>query len=176
MFLTVNQLEEAAPYLDYRRIELLLPSFNATCKKYNIDNPYRIAHFLTQLLIESNYFRIIQEPGKGLEYEGVTALGNVTPGDGRKYIGRGYLRIVGKTAYEEYKKFSSVDVVNYPHYVSTPKVAMDIAGWIWSRLELNEAADRDAIMLITQVLKGSYVFLREREDLLKRIKKAVSGN
>lgn len=176
MILTVNQLEEAAPYLDYRRIELILPNFNATCKKYEINNPYRVAHFLTQLIVESNYFRIIQEPGNGHEYEGVLGLGNTEKGDGRRFIGRGYLKLFGRASYEEYKKFSQVDIVAYPHYATTPKVAMDIAGWLWSRLNLNKAADNDALLLITKTLKGEYLLIREREDILKRVKKAMKVN
>lgn len=171
MILTVNQLEEIIPHLGYRRIELLLPTFNVTCKKYDISNPYRVAHFLTQVLVESNFFRLIQEPGSGAEYEGI--LGNTERGDGRKYIGRGYIKILGKRAYQEYQKVSNLDVVNYPHYATTPRVAMDIAGWVWSRLNLNEAADHDAIMAITQSLKGAYIHLREREEVLKRVKKVI---
>lgn len=173
MILTVNQLEEAAPYLDYRRLELILPNFNATCKKFEINNPYRVAHFLTQILVESNFFRFIQEPGNGLEYEGVAGLGNTERGDGRRYMGRGYLRLIGRRGYQEYKNFSKIDVINYPHYVTTPKVAMDIAGWLWSRLRLNEAADHDQLMAITLSLKGGYIQIREREDMLKRVKKAM---
>lgn len=173
MILTVNQLEEAAPYVDYRRLELILPNFNAACKKYDINNPYRVAHFLTQILIESNYFRIIQEPGNGREYEGISGLGNNQPGDGRKYMGRGYLKLIGRKDYKAYTQFSKVDVLKYPHYVTTPKIAMDIAGWLWSKFNLNEAADHDQLMAITLALKGGYIQIREREDILKKVKKAM---
>lgn len=173
MILTLNQLEAAAPYIHFRRLELLLPNLNKTCEKYAIGTPYRIAHFLTQLLVESNYFRIIQEPGSGKEYEGVLDLGNTEAGDGRKFIGRGYIKILGRSAYTEYKSYSKIDVVSYPHFVTTPKVAMDIAGWIWDKKNLNEAADMDALLLITKVLKGDYLIIREREEILKRVKRAI---
>lgn len=173
MILTVNQLEEAAPYVDYRRLELILPNFNATCKKYDINNPFRVAHFLTQILIESNYFRIIQEPGSGREYEGIAGLGNTEHGDGWRFMGRGYLKLIGRKDYQAYKNFSQIDVINYPHYVTTPKVAMDIAGWLWSKLNLNEAADHDQLMAITLSLKGGYIQIREREEILKRVKKSM---
>lgn len=173
MILTVNQLEEAAPYLHYKRIELLLPSFNATCKKYEIINPYRIAHFLTQLLVETNYFRIIQEPGTGAEYENNVGLGNVYNGDGRRFIGRGYLKLVGRKDYQDYKDFSGTDVIAYPYIVTTPKVAMDIAGWIWSKKGLNIAADLDGLDPITRVLKGDYIQIRERQEVLLKVKRAI---
>lgn len=173
MILTLNQLEDIAPYIDYRRLELILPNFNATCKKYDINNAQRIAHFLTQILVESNFFKIMQEPGNGIEYENIEGLGNTEKGDGRKFIGRGYLKLIGKKQYQEYKTYSKIDVVNYPHYVTTPKVAMDIAGWLWNRLLLNEAADHDQIMAITLSLKGGYIQIREREEIYKKIKKVI---
>lgn len=174
MLLTLNQFEAAVPYVPYKRLELILPNFNSTCEKYFIGNQYRIAHFLTQLIVESNYFRLIQELGTGKEYEGL--LGNTTAGDGRRYIGRGYLKIRGKTAYEEYKAFSSIDVASYPHFVTTPKVAMDIAGWIWAKKGLNEAADEDNIFLITKAITGDYLIIRERENILMRVRKALQVN
>lgn len=173
MILTLNQLEAAVPYIPYRRLELLLPNINSACEKFEINNPYRVAHFLTQLVVESNYFRIIQEPGTGKEYEGDESLGNTQPGDGRRFLGRGYLKILGRRRYQEYKDFSKIDVVAYPHFVTTPKVAMDIAGWIWRSKGLNKAADEDNLEAITKLLTGEYLILREREEVLTRVKKAI---
>lgn len=176
MILTLNQLEEAAPYIHFKRLELILPNFNRACEKYSINNNYRVAHFLTQVLVESNYFRIIQEPGQGKEYENDQALGNTELGDGRRFIGRGYIKILGRKEYQEYKDFSKVDVITYPHFVTTPKVAMDIAGWIWMKKGLNEVADNDALMIITKALKGDYLIIREREEVLKKIRKALKAD
>lgn len=173
MILTVNQLEEAAPYLDFRRLELILPSLNAACNKYDIINPYRIAHFLTQLIVETGYFRLIQEPGNGFEYEGSVDLGNIERGDGRRFIGRGYFKLIGRQAYTEYKKFSGTDVLMYPHFVTVPKTAMDVAGWIWQQKNLNQGADLDDLEGITIGLKGLRVQLRERQEVLKKVKRAI---
>jgi putative chitinase len=50
---------------------------------------------------------------------------------------------------------------------------MDIAGWIWDKKNLNDAADGDDILEITRALKGDYLIIREREEILKRVKKAI---
>jgi putative chitinase len=173
MILTQNQLEEASPYTGPRRLELILPNLNYTLKKYEIDQNLRIAHFLAQVLIESNYFRYIQDLESGLRYEGSESLGNTQKGDGRKFIGRGYIKLLGRKAYEEYKKHSGIDVITYPHYVTTPRVAMDIAGWIWQTKKLNILADKDLLPDITKILTGEYLILRERQDALKRVKLAI---
>lgn len=173
MILTLNQLEAACPYTHYKRLELLLPSLNATLERYEIKTPLRVAHFLAQMFVESNYLRVVQEPGIGLLYEGSIELGNTQPGDGRRYIGRGYLQIRGRKQYKEYKKFSKIDILMYPHYVTTPKVAMDVAGWLWQEKKLNLLADQDDLEGITKLLTGAYVLLREREEALKKVKKAI---
>lgn len=173
MLLTLNQLEEACPYIGPKRAELILPNLNNTLVKYSINTDLRIAHFLAQVVIESNYFRYIQELESGNRYEGNSSLGNLFKGDGRRFIGRGYIKLLGRTSYEEYKNFSKVDVVGYPHYVTTPRIAMDIAGWIWDRKQLNILADQDSIEDITKVLTGGYLVLREREEALKKIRKAL---
>jgi putative chitinase len=176
MILTLNQLEEACPYTHYKRLELILPNLNNTLKRYEINTPLRICHFLTQIFVESNYFRIIQEPGIGFNYEGSIELSNTQPGDGRRYIGRGYLQIRGRKQYKEYKKYSDIDILMYPHYVTTPKVAMDVAGWIWNKKDLNFLADQNDLEGITKLLTGGYILIREREDAFKKIQKAIGLN
>lgn len=173
MILTLNQLENIAPYVHYKRLELILPNLNTTLKKYNINTDLRIAHFLAQVITESNHFRYIQEMGTGEDYEGSLELGNVERGDGRRYIGRGYIKLIGRRYYTQYKNESNIDVVLYPHYVTTPKVAADVSGWVWNHRRLNLLADMDDLPGITKVLTGSYTHLREREDVLFRAKKQL---
>lgn len=173
MLLTLNQLEEASPYTGPKRLELILPNLNYTLGKYKINTNPRIVHFLAQVLTESNYFRFIQEPGNGTLYEGNDSLGNLQKGDGRRFIGRGYIKILGRNAYEDYKKASGIDVIAYPHYVTTPRVAMDVAGWVWDRKQLNIFADQDSLEDVTKVLTGAHLILRERFEALKRVKRAI---
>lgn len=173
MLLTLNQLEEAAPYTGPKRTELILPNLNYTLAKYEINTNLRIAHFLSQVLVESNYFRYIQELESGIRYEGNESLGNIQKGDGRRFIGRGYIKLLGRKSYEEYKNHSGIDVVSYPHYVTTPRVAMDIAGWIWSKKNINLMADQDSIEGVTKLLTGDYLILRERQEALKKVKRAI---
>lgn len=173
MLLTLNQLERASPYTGIKRLELILPNLNQTLEKFDITNNLRIAHFLTQVIIESNYFRYIQELENGLRYEGNESLGNTQKGDGRKYVGRGYLKLTGRAQYEAYAKNSNIDVITYPHFVTTPRVAMDIAGWIWKNKMLNVPADRNSIEEITKILTGGYLIIREREEVLKKVWNAI---
>jgi len=174
MLLTLNQLEKACPYTHYKRLELLLPSINECLQKYEINTDLRISHFLGQVFVESNYLRIVQELGTGFQYEGSIELGNSRVGDGRRYIGRGYMQIRGRKNYKEYSKDSKIDVLMYPHYLTVPKVAIDVAGWIWSKNKLNLLADQNDLEGITKLLTGGYIQLRERENAFIKVFNAIT--
>lgn len=50
-------------------------------------------------------------------------LGNLTPGDGIKYCGRGYPQVTGKSNYEKLTKALGIDLVNHPERLLEPEVA-----------------------------------------------------
>jgi hypothetical protein len=53
-------------------------------------------------------------------------LGNLQPGDGKKYIGRGYVQITGKRNYADWTKrlaLSKVNLVTNPDLALDPKIA-----------------------------------------------------
>ena len=142
-------------------------------KKYGIDTPLRLAHFLAQCSHESGGFKTLTEnlnysadglkkifskyfPGsRSLEYarqpEKIANLvyanrrGNVNEksGDGWKYRGRGCIQLTGK---ENYKKFSEAcgeDCVSNPDLVSG-KYFLQSAAWFWQMRGLNTMADLGA--------------------------------
>jgi putative chitinase len=93
-------------------------------------------------------------------------LGNTKTGDGYNYRGRGLLQLTGKANYEAYKKASSWDVVAYPEWVSNLAIGLDVAGWFWSKSNLNRLADADDILGITKKVNGGQKGIKERKQLL----------
>ncbi|MFK8328427.1 hypothetical protein M2D63_000205 [Pseudomonas sp. BJa5] len=59
-------------------------------------------------------------------YEGRSALGNVEPGDGAKFRGRGYLMITGRANYQRYGEALDIDLVESPDKAAEPAVAAAI--------------------------------------------------
>lgn len=59
-------------------------------KKYGIlDTRNRVMHFISQAAHETDQFRTLREYHDGSNYESRIDLGNTSPGDGKKYRGRG---------------------------------------------------------------------------------------
>ena len=53
-------------------------------------------------------------------------MGNTSPGDGYKYIGRGYIQLTGKENYTKVGKLIGVDLVNNPELANDPEIAAKI--------------------------------------------------
>ncbi len=59
-------------------------------------------------------------------YEGRSDLGNVVPGDGHRFCGRGWIQITGRANYTSYGQRIGVDLVGDPDLALDPSVAAKI--------------------------------------------------
>lgn len=144
-----------------------------TMQRHDITTPLRAAHFIAQIGHESGELRYREEIASGAAYEGRRDLGNTQPGDGRRYKGRGLIQLTGRANYAEYSKTSGldVDVVAEPARVATDdRLCVDVAGWYWSRREINALADRDDLEAVTRRINGGLNGLADRRRLLGRAK------
>lgn len=59
-------------------------------------------------------------------YEGRADLGNVQKGDGRKFMGRGFVQITGRRNYADWSKRLGVDLLKEPQLAEQPAIAARI--------------------------------------------------
>ena len=90
-----------------------------------------LAAFLGQCAHESAKFTTTKEFADGSQYEGRKDLGNVKPGDGPKYKGRGFIQITGRANYTQAAKDLGIDLVNHPELAERPDVATKVSLWYW---------------------------------------------
>jgi hypothetical protein len=62
-------------------------------------------------------------------YEFERSLGNVEPGDGARYCGRGFLPLVGRAEYARFGKLVGADLVNQPELAMDPAIAARILAY-----------------------------------------------
>lgn len=153
----------------------LVGALNDTIFRYSIGTPLRASHFLAQVGHESGGFRYNEEIASGEAYEGRADLGNTEPRDGRRFKGRGYIQLTGRTNYTNYSAFVGVDLVAEPHLVSTPSFATDVAGWFWQQAGLNEMADTDDVYAVTKKVNGGQNGIDHRIEILVRAKALLLG-
>lgn len=97
-------------------------------------------------------------------------LGNTMAGDGWRFRGRGIFQLTGRANYENYKKFSGVDVIANPDLVSTINTAIDTACFFWKMQNLSVLADKNAIESITKKINTASLGLSDRKQKLTYFK------
>lgn len=154
-------------------------------ESFGINTINRKAMFLAQTIHETGGYRFLKEiwgPTKWQErYEGHKGLGNVEPGDGKKFLGRGLIQLTGRanyTKFNEWLKSNHIndDVVKNPDLLATDKsLALLAAIWFWNKNNLNKFADSDNIEMSTKIINGPGMLgLDERKLYYERAKQALA--
>jgi putative chitinase len=132
--------------------------------------PLRFVHFFAQLGHESGGFRYMEEIASGQAYEGRKDLGNVQPGDGRRFKGRGPIQLTGRANYREYGRRLGIDLENHPEIAALPSIGMMTACAYWAAKGLNALADADDVERITRRINGGLNGFEDRKARLKAVK------
>lgn len=159
--MTPEQLQLAIPYCGARAHAFAGPLTTAMAE-FDISTPQRKAAFLAQVAHESGSLRYTLEIASGDAYEGRADLGNLQPGDGRRYKGRGLLQVTGRANYRACGNALGLDLISSPQLLESPAGASRSAGWYWKARSLNAFADRDAFGSLTKAINGGYTHLDER--------------
>lgn len=149
--------------------DALGPAFHA----YGITTWRRATMAVAQLCHESDRFRATTEYADGSAYEGRRDLGNTEPGDGRRFRGRSFIMLTGRS---NYARASAALLphgerdyfVRYPEKVAEPAWAAKVAAWWWREHGLNEIADRRELATATWRINGGLNGLSERRTYYRR--------
>lgn len=175
---------------------------------FGLTTPRRWAHFLGQCHHESAGFSVVEEnlrypakrlaqvwpsrfppakPGKcaynpealaNVVYGG--RMGNVRPGDGWAYRGRGYIQLTGKNNYLKYSNLLGLDLVEDPWLVTEPSTGLLVAAMYFSTRTrrgktLLELASINAYRDITKGINGGTHGLQDRKVLTEKYLEAIQG-
>jgi putative chitinase len=146
--------------------------------EFAINTPARQAAFLAQIVHESGFFRFLVElwgpTAAQARYETRYDLGNVAPGDGYKYRGRGLIQLTGRGNYQRCGAALGVDLIAQPELLGEPGLACRSAGWFWQTHGCNELADAGAFERLTKRINGGLNGYPERLALWEAAKAVVA--
>jgi putative chitinase len=140
---------------------------------HGVTTQLRLAHFVAQCCHETERFEYLTElggPTYFAQYDGRKDLGNVEPGDGYRFRGRGLLQITGRYNYGVYGKAIGQDLAGAPDLAARPDIAVATAAVFWDGHGLNALADADDVVTITRRINGGLNGLVDREAMLARAK------
>ncbi len=101
-------------------------------------------------------------------------LGNVHPGDGWKYRGRGPMQITGRNNYRQFFREAGLPDDSDPDLLLQPSYGARSAAEYWSRMGCNELADIGEFTKCVIKINGGTTGLASRRTYLKRLDEALA--
>lgn len=160
-------------YVPLARYTALLPAFNAAMLQANCTTVNRAAMWCAQLGEESGGLRWMEEIASGAAYEGRKDLGNIYPGDGVRFKGRGPIQITGRGNYTALSRWayscgyvpSATYFLDAPSLLSSDKYGFLGPVWYWTvaRPRLNAYADAGDVQSATKAINGGLNGLADRQ-------------
>lgn len=206
MEVTYEKLRAIFPKASEQNLRRFVTAINAATREFGIDSQRRVAGFLAQCAHESGLFARTLEnlnysaPGllitfpkyfdkasaaafarqperiANKAYSNRLGNGPESSGDGWRFRGRGLIQLTGRENYENCGKALGKDLIQDPSYLETPEGAARSAGWFWRSRNINRAADSDNIVLMTKLVNGSDLGLKERTHYYEDAKRVLGAS
>lgn len=164
--------------LSLARYQELLPAYLRLMQWANINTVDRAAMLAAQLGHESVGLKYQQEIHDGSNYEGRRDLGNVYPGDGRRFRGHGWIQVTGRGNHTAVSKWAhEKGLVPTPtFFVDNPAALGDDQycwvgpAWYWTvaRPQINSLSDARDLEGVTRAINGGTNGLNDRRARYQR--------
>lgn len=102
-------------------------------------------------------------------------MGNVNPGDGYRYRGRGYIQLTGRETYREVGRIAGIDLEGNPDAAAKPENGIKIACAFWTWKNINPACDVSDFTAVTKKINGGTNGLNDRLQWLSKVKTIVTA-
>ena len=107
-----------------------LNAISQAWEQYGDGDQRKLAYILGTAHHETGAFKWLHEiwgpTAAQKRYEGRADLGNNQPGDGKRYMGRGFVQLTGRRNYADWSKRTGLDLLKEPDLVTQPAVAARI--------------------------------------------------
>lgn len=148
----------------------LAPGYENALRAADVTTPQRAAMWAAQLGHESVGLRYMREIASGAEYEGRGDLGNIYPGDGVRFAGRGPIQLTGRANYRAFTAWArtaghaQIDFEAEPQRLEDPRWGFLAAAWYWTqaRPQINAMCDAGDLEGVTRAINGGLNGLADR--------------
>jgi putative chitinase len=144
--LTAELLKKIFPSTKAEHRNRFIAPFNLFLPQYKIVSRPQLACFLATGGIETDYLRTTVEYASGKAYEGRADLGNIHPGDGPRFKGRGFFQTTGRFNHKKVTEATfarlGIDFEVEPHRLAEIDIAVESACIFWRDNTLSTWADK----------------------------------
>jgi putative chitinase len=102
-------------------------------------------------------------------------LGNVQPGDGWRFRGRGLKQLTGRDNYTRFAKDYDMTAEEAAEWVETKEGALASALWFWNTNNLNTVADTGSVPALTKKINGGDIGLQDRQARYEKAMAVLTG-
>jgi putative chitinase len=102
-------------------------------------------------------------------------LGNVQPGDGWRFRGRGLKQLTGRDNYSRFAKDYNMTAEQAAEWLETKEGALASALWFWNTNKLNTIADTGNVAALTKKINGGDIGLADRQARYAKAMVALGG-
>jgi putative chitinase len=102
-------------------------------------------------------------------------LGNVQPGDGWRFRGRGLKQLTGRDNYSRFAKDYNMTAEQAAEWLETKEGALASALWFWNTNKLNTIADTGNVAALTKKINGGDIGLADRQARYAKAVAALGG-
>lgn len=99
---------------------------------------------------DAAYFERMYGPGSSVGRQ----LGNLEPGDGARYPGRGYIQLTGRANYRRYGTLLGVDLEADPDLALDPDIAARVFAAYWQGRDIQSQADQEDWAAVRRSVQG----------------------
>ncbi|MEM9483012.1 MAG: DUF4231 domain-containing protein [Cyanobacteria bacterium P01_F01_bin.116] len=139
--------------------QVYLPGILNAMRKYDIYDNSVLIGLLATIRIETGGLKPVHEWGGESywrRYEDRADLGNVQPGDGVKYHGRGYIQLTGRANYQTYGQKLGVDLEGNPDLAMDPEISAQVLACYFKERGVATAAQASDWRKVRKLVNGGY--------------------
>lgn len=147
-----------APYGPLENVRANWPLVEAALDKWKLYTPLSAVGAIATIAVETGRFYPIRERGGPTYltnlYENRKDLGNLKPGDGAKFCGRGFVQITGRSNYDRFGAEIGQDLVSNPDKALEPSTAAEILALFFHERHIPEYADQQNWEMVRRRVNG----------------------
>ncbi|MGH9780912.1 MAG: glycoside hydrolase family 19 protein [Candidatus Acidiferrales bacterium] len=146
------------PYVPLANVRANWPLVEAALDERQIYSPLSAVAAISTISVETGTFRPVKERGGPTYlanlYENRKDLGNVNPGDGARFCGRGFIQITGRWDYAHFGAEIGKDLVSNPDLALDPATAAAVFAAYFSERHIPFYAEQQNWEMVRRRVNG----------------------